>query len=137
MKEKNKIKSLKKPDGQVTEDAIEMGRLATTFYKELYRSEWVKDMDQVLNTVRAKVTTAMNEELIAHFEDREVKEALFQMFHTKAPGPNGFPTHFFQRHWDLCGEEVTSVVLHILKGEDNPGIINGTLIVLIPKVASA
>jgi hypothetical protein len=128
---------LKKPDGQVTEDAIEMGRLATTFYKELYRSEGVNDMEQVLNTVPAKVTEAMNEELIAPFEEREVKEALFQMFPTKAPGPDGFPAHFFQRHWDLCGEEVTSVVLRILKGEDNPDVINDTLIVLIPMVAGA
>jgi hypothetical protein len=71
------------------------------------------------------------------FKEREVKEALFQMFPTKAPGPDGFPAHFFQRHWDLCGEEVTSVVLRILKGEDNPDVINDTLIVLIPKVVGA
>jgi hypothetical protein len=56
------------------------------------------------------------------------------MFPTKAPGPDGFPAHFFQRHWDLCGEEVTHIVLRVLKGDDDPTSFNKTFIVLIPKV---
>jgi hypothetical protein len=73
-------------------------------------------MDQVLNSVLAKVTTEMNDSLIAPFEVKEIKQALFQMFSTKALGPDDFPAHFFQRHWDLCGEDVTTVVLRILRG---------------------
>jgi hypothetical protein len=57
------------------------------------------------------------------------------MYPTKAPGPDGFPAHLFQRYWDLCGEEVTRAVLKILNGEDSPEVINKTFIVLIPKVA--
>jgi hypothetical protein len=79
----------------------------------------------------------MNSKLIAPIEEKEVKEALFQMFPTKAPGPDGFPAHFFQRYWELCGKEITSVVLRMLRGEDNPAMINDTMIVLIPKVANA
>lgn len=79
----------------------------------------------------------MNSKLIASIEEKEVKEALFQMFPTKAPGPDGFPAHFFQRYWELCGKEITSVVLRMLRGEDNPAMINDTMIVLIPKVANA
>ena len=44
---------------------------------------------------------------------------------------------FFQRHWEVCGEEVTSIVLKVLKGEEQLNNINKTLIVLIPKVADA
>jgi len=94
-------------------------------------------MEVVLDAVPTRVTPEMNDLLLAPFDSREVKEALFQMFPTKAPGPDGFPAHFFQRHWDLCGEEVTSVVLRVLNGEDDPASINNTLIVLIPKVAQA
>jgi hypothetical protein len=36
----------------------------------------------------------------------------------------------------VCGGEVTSVVLRILRGEDDPTDINKTFIVLIPKVAN-
>jgi len=93
-----------------------MGAMATDFYKTLYRSEGTTDMDRVLNTVPVKVTAAMNEGLLAPFEKEEVKIALFQMFPTKAPGPDGMPAHFFQRHWELCGDEVTAVVLRVLRG---------------------
>ena len=132
---RNRIARLKKPDGQVTENVQEMRDLATSFYRELYTSEGTSNMDAVLNTVPTKVTAAMNSSLLAAFSEKEVKEALFQMFPTKSPGPDGFPAHFFQRHWDLCGTEVTSIVLRILRGEDEATSINDTFIVLIPKVA--
>lgn len=84
----------------------------------------------------SKVSSQMNVELTAPYTEHEVKTGLFQMFPTKAPGPDGYPAHFFQRNWELCGEEVTTAVLRILRGEDNPELINETFIVLIPKVAS-
>ena len=55
---------------------------------------------------------------------------------TKAPGPDGLAAHFFQRNWELCGGEISEVVLQVLRGEDDPAIINNTCIVLIPKVDS-
>jgi hypothetical protein len=55
----------------------------------------------VLVVVPAKVTADMNAKLMNPFAEKEVKEALFQMFPTKAPGPDGFPAHFF-RHTGMC-----------------------------------
>jgi len=110
-RKKNSIKRLKRPDGQFTEDIQEMGNLTSSFYRNLYTSEGTIDMESVLNVVPVKVTPEMNDQLLAPFVEKEVKDALFQMFPTKAPGPDGLPAHFFQRHWSLCGEEVTKVVL--------------------------
>jgi hypothetical protein len=111
-----------------------MRELATSFYGNLFRSEGVHNMDVVLNSIPVKVSSEMNEKLLRPFTGAEVKEALFQMFPTKAPGPDGFPAHFFQRHWELCGTQVTSAVLRILRGDDDPKLINDTILVLIPKV---
>ena len=38
-----------------------------------------------------QVTETENEILISAFTEIEVKEAVFQMEHNKAPGPDGFP----------------------------------------------
>ena len=43
-----------------------------------------------------QVSSEENELLIQKFSEVEVKEAIFQMEHNKAPGPNGFPTEFYQ-----------------------------------------
>jgi hypothetical protein len=51
-------------------------------------------MEKVLAVVPAKVMANMNAKLMKPFAKKEVKEALFQMFLTKAPGPDGFPAHF-------------------------------------------
>ena len=92
-------------------------------------------MDPVLQVIPGKVTVQMNDNLIADISIKDVKVALFEMFPTKTPGPDGFPTHFFERHWELCGEEVTLAVIRALKGEEDISVINKTFIVLIPKVA--
>lgn len=84
-------------------------------------------MDQLLNAVPVKVTRDMNDTLLM-----KLSLHCFQMFPTKAPSPDGFPTHFLQQHWNICGEEVALVVLRILNGEDDPAMINDTSIVLIP-----
>lgn len=133
---KNKIAKLRKQNGKFTEDNVEMGQMVTEFYRDLYRSEGTEDMGVVLDHVPQKVTPQMNDQLMANFSTEEVKAALFQMFPTKARGPDGFPAHFFQRHWELCSGEVTSVVLRVLGGEDDPAVINTTCIVLIPKVTT-
>jgi hypothetical protein len=135
-RKKNRISRLKNFDGVVVENVDELGRMSTRFYKDLYRSEGTQNMEAVLGTVPIKVTPEMNDDLLKPFVEKEVKEALFQIFPTKALGPDGFPAHFFQRHWDVCGAEVTAVVLRILRGEDDPSVINNTFIVLIPKVAN-
>ena len=104
------------------------------FYKSLYTSEGVSNMETVLNCVPTKVSAEMNDLLVAPYREDEVKTALFQMFPTKAPGPDGFPAHFYQHHWELCGAEVTEVVLRIIRGEESAESINDTVLVLIPKV---
>ena len=95
---KNTIKSVERPDGSVINDQAEMAALTNDFYKKMFRSEGTTSMDTVLNFVPVKVTHAMNEGITAPNTGDEVKTALFQMFPTKAPGPDGYPAHFFQRH---------------------------------------
>jgi hypothetical protein len=94
-KKKNQIQSLKRPDGVITEDEQEMADLTRDLYNNLYLSEGISDLDEVIQVIPTKITKSMNEALLRPNKEEEVKSALFQMFSTKAPGPDGFPAHFF------------------------------------------
>jgi hypothetical protein len=109
-----------------------MQTMAGEFYKHLYTSEGVQGMNQVLQHVPRKVTPTMNEILTAPYDPD--KRALFQMFPLKAPGPHGYPALFFQKHWDICGSDVTKAVLRIVQGKETTESINDTILVFITKV---
>jgi hypothetical protein len=116
------------------DDKAEMRTMTADIYKNLFTSEGVQDMHKVLDHVSRKVTQAMNHSLTRPYSNDEVKIVLFQMFPTKAPGPDGFLAHFFQRHWDICGKDVSRAVLDIVEGKESAETINETILVLIPKV---
>jgi hypothetical protein len=43
-----------------------------------------------------QISDEENEKLVAPFSKKEVKDAIFQMKHNKALGPDGFPIEFYQ-----------------------------------------
>jgi hypothetical protein len=75
--------------------------------------------------------------LDAQFSPDEVRKAVFDMFPTKAPGPDGLPALFYQKFWPVVGQQVTAACLGVLN--DGLGLdgINDTLVRLIPKVRNA
>jgi hypothetical protein len=62
----------------------------------MYTSEAISGVEEVLALVLVSVTRAMNERLIAPFDDGEVKSVLFQMFLLKAPGRIDILLNFFK-----------------------------------------
>jgi hypothetical protein len=74
----------------------------------------------------------MNSKLNAAYTKQEVKEELFQMFFQQMRQCWWFSITLFQRYGDLCGNEVTCIVIWVLSGEYSPEGINTTFIALIP-----
>lgn len=99
---KNRITQLQRPDGSVSSDPNELVGMATDFYTNLYTSEGTIGIEELLSHIPSRVDDDMNARLNAPYRREEIKEAFFHMFPTKAPGPDGFPANFFQRHWELC-----------------------------------
>lgn len=56
------------------------------------------------------------------------------MYPTKSLGYDGMPALFYQKHWDVVGDEVTRYCLGVLNGEGSVKEVNHTLLALIPKV---
>jgi mannosylglycoprotein endo-beta-mannosidase len=73
----------------------------TNYYKNLFgipeQTEIALLQDQIHDI--PQVSDEENEILIAEFTENEVREAIFQMEHNKAPGPDGFPAEFYQVFW--------------------------------------
>src|SRR4051812_8394875 len=100
--------------------------MTTKFYEDLYSSGGMAEMDEVLSKVPAKVAMDMNNFWNKPYTKEETKTTLFQMFPSKAPGQDGFPAHFFQKHFDICGDEVVKAVMRVISGVEDAKCINNT-----------
>jgi hypothetical protein len=107
---KNTVRGLRREDGSLCKTNEGMCAMAQAFYHTLYSSEGSNGGDQVLELIDELVTEDMNRSLTADFTDKEITEALFHMGPTKAPGPDGLPALFYQRHWSFLKTYVCQAV---------------------------
>ena len=107
----NRIAHLQRSDGSIcateAEDKVEV----QSFYQDLYSSQGFNDMNELLQFVPLRVTQDMNISLDKPFEPVEIRDGLFQMSPSKAPGVDGFTAAFFQRHWDLIKIDLVPTIL--------------------------
>ena len=89
---KQHIFRLEQEDGVIVGD-LELKKYITNYYKNLFGKPDEIDISLVESRIDdiPQVTETENEILISAFTEIEVKEAVFQMEHNKAPGPDGFP----------------------------------------------
>ncbi|XP_062075327.1 uncharacterized protein LOC133779372 [Humulus lupulus] len=85
-----------------------------------------------------EVGTVLSEEkasflLSAHTNDA-VKKAILGIPSVKAPGPDGYPSCFFQDNWELVGNDVCSAVLDFLHTGNLLKELNTTSLILISKI---
>ncbi|KAH9715526.1 putative reverse transcriptase/RNA-dependent DNA polymerase [Citrus sinensis] len=76
-----------------------------------------------LEGINPRVSASMNASLGEPFTAEEVLETLSQMCPTKAPGPDGLPALFYQKHWHTVKEGVLTTCLHILNSQGLPLMI--------------
>jgi hypothetical protein len=62
----------------------------------------------------------MNDYLLKEFSEEEVKRALDAIGDLKAPGPDGMPSIFYKKLWDVVGGKLVAEVLHVLNGNKLP-----------------
>ncbi|KAH9666253.1 reverse transcriptase domain-containing protein [Citrus sinensis] len=71
--------------------------------------------------------------LASSIDNKEIRQALFQMRPFKAPGIDGFPAGFYQTQCHIVGDSFCFGIKDIFKSHSVPSEVNKTLLVLIPK----
>ena len=90
------IYSLQQDEKRV-EGQEELKKYITKYYKSLFGAptEGNFTLDEIRTDDIPQVTAEENDILTAPFSEEEVRAAVFQMEHNKAPGPDGFPAKFY------------------------------------------
>ena len=111
----------------------------TRFYKELLGepevSSFTLEEDRIFDI--PQVTQTENDILTAPFTEQEVQEAIFDIEHNKAPGPDGFPAEFYQKFWNTIKGDLMQMFHGLYAGDLPLFSLNFGVITLIPKVQEA
>ncbi|GKA82383.1 hypothetical protein Tco_0789131 [Tanacetum coccineum] len=68
--------------------------------------------------------------------DTEIKNAIFDIGDSKAPGPDGYTSTFFKKAWKIVGKDVCLAIKEFFNTEKLLGEVNATLISLVPKIST-
>lgn len=131
---RNRITGVFNGRGDWCEDKEVIATEFVGYFHSLFTAEGVIHVGDVLGAVKPLVTNRMNTRLTKEVTRMEVKQALFEMDPSKAPGSDGMTAGFFQRYWDTVGEDVTGAVQQFFTTGYLLKSLNHSQIVLIPKV---
>ena len=132
------IHSLQQDEGRI-EGQEELKRYITSYYKSLFGApdEGNVTLDEARTDGIAQVTAEENDILTAPFSEEEVRAAVFQMEHNKAPGPYGFPAEFYQSFWDIIKTDLLELFNCFHADRLDLFRLNFGEIVLLPKIKEA
>ena len=84
-----------------------------------------------------QISQEENEILTQNFSEKEVFEAIQQMEHNKALGPDGFPAEFYQKNWEIIKTDLMDMFVQLRAGNMPLFKINYGIITLLPKKEDA
>nr|CCA66020.1 hypothetical protein [Beta vulgaris subsp. vulgaris] len=137
-KQKNEILVIKNSAGKWVSSKQDiqgefLGYFADIFQGSQHSQEYWEELDGIRHLI-PQIDLMQREDLIKPVTREEVRNVVFQMGSLKAPGPDGIPAIFYQKHWSIVGEDIWRAVSHFF----TTGYIlqewNQTNICLIPKV---
>ncbi|XP_019162216.1 PREDICTED: uncharacterized protein LOC109158777 [Ipomoea nil] len=131
-KKKNSVSKLLNENG-VWVEGQDMNNVVINYFNTIFATSNPVCEDSLFDEFGPRVTTDQNEALLCPYDVAEVKTALFAMYPDKAPGPDGMNPGFYQRFWDIVGEDVSAFAVNCLNSGEIPGDLNATNIVFIPK----
>jgi mannosylglycoprotein endo-beta-mannosidase len=135
---KNTILHFVGDDGLVEGDD-NLPKHATNYYNELFGQGPGNAFPLTPDLWREneKVAEDDNERLIESFKEKEIKEALFQMQHNKAAGPDAIPIEFYQKCWETLKMDILELFEEFHRRKLDVSRINYGVMTLLPKISEA
>ena len=106
----NWIHGLEDAHGVWQTSKVDIERLVISYFENIFATSSPFGFPEALEGINCVVTDDMNIVLDEEPTSKEVREALFQMHPTKAPGIDGFHALFFQKFWDVIGDDVVLLI---------------------------
>jgi hypothetical protein len=91
-------------------------------------------MNDALRHDIPQVSEEENEVLVAPFSEEEVKMAVLDMKHNKAPCSDGFPAEFYQFFWEIMKLDLMSLFYEFHARRLPIHSLNFVVITLLPKI---
>lgn len=125
---------LRRPDGVITSDPLEIRKLAVNFYTDLYDVETcdLECMSDLLSDL-PKLTNEQKESLDGQITFQEITEAMRQLSNGRSPGIDGLPAEFYQTFWNVLGSDLYEVLLESVRNKVLPVSCRRAVLSLLPK----
>ncbi|CAA7049019.1 unnamed protein product [Microthlaspi erraticum] len=104
-------------NGTAQKSEVAKEDVATSYFKSLFTSSNPSVFSDWFADFEPRITPSMNKSLTAEVSTSEIKDAMFSIKSSSAPGPDAV---FFQHYWNIIGEQISKEAndqqVHALKG---------------------
>ncbi|CAM8921539.1 unnamed protein product [Rhodiola kirilowii] len=112
----NLVSQLRDAEGRIHTNQEEMQSVAITYFTSIFSTQpgqvsvSAEEIMASMDDLPTRVTREHNDMLMRPFTERDIYAAVHQLHPLKAPGLDGIPAEFLQRHWDIIDESNSRLV---------------------------
>ncbi|KAL2894563.1 hypothetical protein RDABS01_010472, partial [Bienertia sinuspersici] len=131
---KNTVNRLMIDQGQWVEDMDSITTAFTQFYEKLLQGNENRTLlvNDIIN-LGSRLTNQHRLMLDYNYTDKEIKQAMFSIPSNKAPGFDGFNSHFYKAAWHIMGGDVIRAVRDFFASGKLLKEVSVTTLTMIPK----
>ena len=135
---KKRIFQLEQDEGTIVGEA-NLKTFITEYYKKLFGALGPNtfSLDESRTEDLPQISHDENVIQTSPFNEKDVREAIMEMEHNKAPGPDGFPAEFYQTFWSIIKNDLMAMFDQLQTGDLPLFRLNFGVITLLPKKEDA